>query len=120
MLTSSKVINSSFPERFVTGTTRKLVMRHGKGNRAQVSRELSETEEDKLFEEDEFSEHNPVALQRTLWWLLALSKAMMKKIRLVSFLRFEIIFPYLSFHLLRVSKIFTFPNLLPHSFGYFE
>ena len=39
-------------------------MQHGKGNRPQVSRELSETEEDKLFKEDEVGKHNPVAYSR--------------------------------------------------------
>ena len=47
-------------------------MQHGKGNRPQASRELSEAEEEKLFEEGEFGEHNPVVLQRTVWWLLSL------------------------------------------------
>ena len=59
--------------REVLGAKRKqLVVQHGKGNRPQASRELSEAEEDKLFEEGAFGEHNPVALQRTVWWLLAL------------------------------------------------
>ena len=49
-----------------------LVVERGKGNRPQASREVTAVEEDKLFAEGEFGEHNPVALQRTVWWLLAL------------------------------------------------
>ena len=47
-------------------------MERGKGNRPQASREVTAVEEDKLFAEGEFGEHNSVALQRTVWWLLAL------------------------------------------------
>ena len=51
---------------------KQLVVERGKGNRPQASREVTAVEEDKLFAEGEFGEHNPVALQRTVWWLLAL------------------------------------------------
>lgn len=51
---------------------KKLVVDHGKGNRPKATRVLSEVEEDKLFAEGEFGSQNPVALQRTVWWLLAL------------------------------------------------
>ena len=47
-------------------------MEGGKGNRSQASREVTAVEEDKLFAEGEFGEHNPVALQCRVWWLLAL------------------------------------------------
>lgn len=51
---------------------KQLVVERGKGNRPRASREVSDVEEDKLFAEGEFGEHNPVALQRTVWWFLAL------------------------------------------------
>ena len=51
---------------------KQLVVEGGKGSRPQASREVTAVEEDKLFAEGEFGEHNPVALQRTVWWLLAL------------------------------------------------
>ena len=52
---------------------RQLVIEHGKGNRPQAARELTEAEEDKLFAEcGEFGTSNPTALQRTLWWVIAL------------------------------------------------
>ena len=51
---------------------KQLFVERGKGNRPQASREVTAVEEDKLFAEGEFGEHNPVALQRTVWWLLAL------------------------------------------------
>lgn len=51
---------------------KKLVVEHGKGNRPKATRELSAVEEDKLFAAGEFGYQNPVALQRTVWWLLAL------------------------------------------------
>ena len=51
---------------------KQLVLERGKGNRPQASREVTAVEEDKLFAEGEFGEQNPVALQRTVWWLLAL------------------------------------------------
>jgi len=44
----------------------------GKGNPSQASRKVSAVKEDQLFAEGEFGEHNPVALQSTGWWLLAL------------------------------------------------
>ena len=51
---------------------KQLVVQHGKGNHPQASRELTEAEEDRLFQEGEFGDANPVALQRTVWWMLAL------------------------------------------------
>ena len=35
-------------------------------------RELTEEEQEKLFETGQFGDHNPLALQRTLWWFLSL------------------------------------------------
>ena len=51
---------------------RQLVVEHGKGNRPQAARELTEADEDRLFACGEFGNSNPTVLQRTVWWLLAL------------------------------------------------
>ena len=51
---------------------RQLVVEHGKGNKPNAARELTEGEEDKLFECGEFGTSNPTVLQRTLWWIIAL------------------------------------------------
>jgi len=44
-----------------------LVHEHGKGNKPQAAQVIDENEEDALFEEGEFGDSNPVALQRTVW-----------------------------------------------------
>ena len=49
-----------------------LVVDHGKGNRPQAARELTEAEEDKLFDCGEFGTSKQTVLQRTLWWIIAL------------------------------------------------
>ena len=41
---------------------KQLVVERGKGNHPQASREVTAVEEDKLFAEGEFGEHNPVAV----------------------------------------------------------
>ena len=51
---------------------RQLVVEPGKGNKPQATRELTEADEDKLFECGEFGTSNPTILQRTLWWIIAL------------------------------------------------
>ena len=51
---------------------RQLVVEHGKGNKPNAARELTEGEKDKLFECGEFGTSNPTVLQRTLWWIIAL------------------------------------------------
>ena len=51
---------------------RHLVENHAKGNRPQTTRTTTEAEEDLLFEKGQFGDHNPDALQRTIWWVLAL------------------------------------------------
>lgn len=51
---------------------KQLVVEDAKGNRPQAAKELTEAEEDLLFRSGEFGDHNPDALQRTIWWLLAL------------------------------------------------
>ena len=49
-----------------------LVHEHGKGNKPHAATALKDDEEDALFETGEFGDHNPVSLQRTVWWLLSL------------------------------------------------
>ena len=53
-------------------TTRKSLVKQGRGNKPNASRELTDEEEAKLFETGEFGNHNPLALQRTLWWFLSM------------------------------------------------
>ena len=43
-----------------------------KRNRPHAAKELSDAEEDLLFRSGQFGDENPEALQRTVWWLLAL------------------------------------------------
>jgi len=45
---------------------------NAKGNRPQAARELTEDEEDLLFETGQFGEDDPEVLQRTVWWVLSL------------------------------------------------
>ena len=51
---------------------RDLVVSNAKGNRPQAARELTEDEEDLLFENGQFGEDDPEVLQRTVWWMLSL------------------------------------------------
>ena len=51
---------------------KQLVFEEAKGNRPHAAKELSNIEEDLLFRTGEFGAENPEALQRTVWWLLAL------------------------------------------------
>ena len=51
---------------------KQLVVEQGKGNHPQAATELTDAEEDLLFRSSEFGDKNPEALQRTVWWLLAL------------------------------------------------
>ena len=51
---------------------RQIFVEHGKGNKPNAVRELTEGEEDKLFGCSEFGTSNPTVLQRTLWWIIAL------------------------------------------------
>ena len=51
---------------------RGVVSKNAKGNRPQAARELTHEQEDKLFRLDKFGASNPVALQRTVFWLLSL------------------------------------------------
>ncbi|KAK3703834.1 hypothetical protein QZH41_012445 [Actinostola sp. cb2023] len=59
--------------REVLGSKRKeLVVKYGKGNRPQASRQVLDEEEDKLFATGELGDSNPQVLQRTVWRLLSL------------------------------------------------
>ena len=49
---------------------RKILVVQGKGNRPNATRSL--TEEEKLFQSGAFGAEKPVALQRTMWWILSL------------------------------------------------
>ena len=51
---------------------RSLVHEHDRRNKLQATQAIDENEEDALFEAGEFGDSNPVALQRTVWWLLSL------------------------------------------------
>ena len=58
--------------RQVLAAKRKNLVKQGKGNRPNATRELEDEEEEKLFESGEFGLQDPVALQRTLWWFLSM------------------------------------------------
>ena len=51
---------------------RDLVVNNAKGNRPQAARELTEDEENLLFETGQFGEDDPEVLLRTVWWMLSL------------------------------------------------
>ena len=50
---------------------RKTLVVQGKGNHPNTTRSLTK-EEDKLFQSGAYGAKNPVALQRTVWWILSL------------------------------------------------
>lgn len=58
--------------RSVLAAKRKSLVKEGRGNKLNASRELTDGEEAKLFETGEFGNHHPLALQRTLWWFLSM------------------------------------------------
>jgi len=51
---------------------RKNLVRQGNGNCPNATRELTEAEEDALFENGQFGVQDPKSLQRALWWILSL------------------------------------------------
>ena len=51
---------------------RKELVSQGFGNKPNACRELSFEEENRLFESGQFGSHDPLVLQRTLWWFLSL------------------------------------------------
>ena len=42
------------------------------GNTPNATREVTEEEQEKLFETRQFGDHDPLVLQRTFWWFLSL------------------------------------------------
>ena len=58
--------------RKVLEAKRKNLFVQGKSNRPNATRSLTEEEEEKLFQSGAFGAENPVALQRTMWWILSL------------------------------------------------
>ena len=58
--------------RQVLAAKRKSLVQSGRGNKPNATRELTEEEEQKLFETGQFGDHDPLVLQRTLWWFLSL------------------------------------------------
>ena len=64
--------NEFSKSREVLASKRKNLVRQGKGNRPNATRELTEAEEDALFENGQFGVQDPKSLQTALWWLLSL------------------------------------------------
>ena len=58
--------------RDVLAAKRKSLVSQGKGNKPNATRALTGEEEDKLFACGYFGEDDPLALQRTLWWVLSM------------------------------------------------
>ena len=64
--------NEFSKSREVLAAKRKNLVRQGKGNRPNATRELTEAEEDALFENGQLGVQDPKSLQRALWWFLSL------------------------------------------------
>ena len=58
--------------RVLAAKHKSLVHEHDRRKKLQAAQAIDENEEDALFEAGEFGDSNPVALQRTVWWLLSL------------------------------------------------
>ena len=58
--------------RQVLAARRKSLVQRGFGNKPNATRELTHEEENKLFETGQFGDHDPLVLERTLWWFLSL------------------------------------------------
>ena len=59
--------------REVLAARRKQLVSLGKGNvLPNAATALTDADEEKLFQQGSFGMHNPVSLQRTLWWFLSL------------------------------------------------
>ena len=59
--------------RQVLAAKRKSLVQSGLGNKPNAARELTEKEQNKLFETGQFGDHDPLVLERTLWWFLSLN-----------------------------------------------
>ena len=64
--------NEFSKSREVLAAKRKNQFRQGKGNCPNATRELTEAEEDALFENGQFGVQDPKSLQRAFWWFLSL------------------------------------------------
>ena len=64
--------NEFSKSREVLAAKRKNLVRQGKGNRPNATRELTKAEEDALFENGQFGVQDPNSLQRALWWFVSL------------------------------------------------
>ena len=64
--------NEFSKSREVLAAKRKNLVRQGKGNCPNATRELTEAEEDAPFENGQFGVQDPKSLQRALWWFLSL------------------------------------------------
>ncbi|KAK3707289.1 hypothetical protein QZH41_004233 [Actinostola sp. cb2023] len=58
--------------REVIAAKRKNLTLQGKGNLPNAAGELTQAEEDKLFQSGQFSTEKPKALQKAMWWLMSL------------------------------------------------
>ena len=60
------------PQKVLAAKPKSLVHEHDKGNKLQAAQAINKLKEDALFEGEEFSDSNLVALQRTEWLFLSL------------------------------------------------
>ena len=58
--------------RILAAKRKQLIVKHGKGNRPNATRPITDGNEAKLFESGEFGFSNPESLQRTMWWFISL------------------------------------------------
>ena len=58
--------------REVLSSKRKSLVRQGLGNKPNATREITDEEEEELFRKGLFGDHDPIVLQRTVWWCLAM------------------------------------------------
>lgn len=65
--------NEFVRSREVIAAKRKSLVSEGKGNKPNATRALTTDEEDKLFSVGYFGDHEPLVLQRTLWWVLSMN-----------------------------------------------
>ncbi|KAL9988017.1 hypothetical protein ACROYT_G002414 [Oculina patagonica] len=65
-----KLLSKLFKD--ILAVKRKSLVQSGRGNKPNAARELTVEEQDNLFESGQFGDHDPLVLQRTLWWFLSL------------------------------------------------
>ena len=64
-------IHIKFMPREVLAAKKKSLVKQGRGNKPNACRDLTDEEEAKIYEAEEFG-CSPQALQRTLWWFLSM------------------------------------------------